>query len=61
VFADNSIITADNVGLAYSNVELTQKSTSGSGAGFTLTPIRPADTPDINDEFLKFPRTDVFQ
>jgi len=61
VFADNSVITADNVGLAYSNVELTQKSTSGTGAGFTLTPIRPADTPDIKDEFLKFPRTDVFQ
>lgn len=61
MFADNSVITADNVGLAYSNVELTQKSTSGTGAGFTLTPIRPADTPDINDEFLKFPRTDVFQ
>ena len=32
-----------------------------AGTGFTIVPIRPADQPDINDELLKFPKTNVFQ
>ena len=46
VSADSDIITADSTQFA---------------AGFSLTPIRPADVPDVNDEYLKFPRTNVFQ
>lgn len=46
VTADSDVITSDATFL---------------GTGFTLTPIRPNDTPDTNDEYLKFPKTDVFQ
>jgi len=63
ILADSDIFTADFGASAptTSNVTLTQASTSGTGVGFTLTPIRPADQPDINDEILKFPKTNVFQ
>jgi len=46
VTADSDIITAD---------------ATSFGTGFTITPFRPADTPDVNDEYLKFPKTNVFQ
>jgi hypothetical protein len=42
-----------------SNVEILQ--IAGTGTGFSIVPIRPADQPDLNDELLKFPKTDVFQ
>ena len=63
ITADSDVFTADygDQSPITSNTELTQASTSGTGVGFTLTPIRPADTPDTNDEILKFPKTDVFQ
>ncbi len=53
--ADNDTITSDNDIIT---VDITD---TGLGADFTITPIRPADVPDINDELLKFPKTTVFQ
>ena len=31
------------------------------GTGFTMVPVRPEDDPYTNDEYLKFPKTNVFQ
>ena len=45
--------------LIESNATLSQTSTSGSGTGFTITPIR--QTANFGDSYLKFPLTNVFQ
>jgi len=53
--ADTDTILADNTDIK------ADMASSSLGSGFTITPIRPSDMPDTNDELLKFPKTDVFQ
>lgn len=57
--AENGTVDSDT--LLVDNDTITADTITSAGSGFTLTPIRPADTPDTNDEILKFPKTDVFQ
>ena len=61
---DNGFETGDlsaTGGLVYDR-QLNGDLTPGPiGSGFTIIPIRPADAPDVDDELLKFPKTDVFQ
>ncbi len=44
-----------------SNQMLSQVSTSGTGQGFTITPIRQADIQDQDDAYLKFAKENVFK
>jgi len=44
-----------------SNQVLSQVASSGSGVGFTITPIRQADIMDQDDAYLKFAKENVFK
>jgi len=61
ITADNAFATADfNAGTGvFSNTTYSQISTTGTGEGFTITPVRQADEPDLGDEYLKFPQTNI--
>jgi hypothetical protein len=67
--SDTTFITADNLAnytidmdtKIESNFELIQVHTTGTGTDFALTPIRQADEPDVGDELLKFPKTNILQ
>ena len=67
-YADSNYVTADQGALGAdfdasegitSNVTLPQLTTTGTGDGFTITPVRQADEPDLGDEYLKFPQTNI--
>jgi hypothetical protein len=69
-YADSNLFTIDLDGMTadadasvgiQSNTTYTQQGSDGTGTGFTLTPVRPADEPDVGDEYLKFPQTNILQ